>query len=254
MKYHRYLICALVLFFSVGQVNAQDSWWEKALDIFSPQKPAAVAESPMTNQPLSSVDLNAAFKEALQLGAENVVAQLGSTDGFNADSAIHIPLPEELQIVKQMLANIGMASLVDDLELKLNRAAEQATPQARALFLESIKTMTFADVKAIYEGADDSATQYFKAKMSPPLREKMRPIVQQTLSQVGALQAYERVMGEYSDLPFVPDVKADLTEHVVDKGISGIFYYLAKEEAAIRQDPLKQTSTLLKQVFGLVEE
>ena len=250
MKYYHYILCSFFLCFSAGPVNAQDSWWENALSIFSSQQSTETAEPVTVDKTSSNFDLNAAFKEALQIGSENVVRQLGATDGFNADSAIHIPLPEQLKIVKEMLAKVGMASLVDDLELKLNRAAETATPQAKALFLESIKAMTFADVQAIYNGPEDSATQYFKTKMSQPLSDKMRPIVQQSLSQVGAVQAYDQVMGKYADLPLVPDVKANLTEHVVAKGISGIFYYLAKEEAAIRQDPLKQTSTLLKQVFG----
>ena len=250
MKSYHYLICSIFLCFSASQVYAQDSWWEKAVNIFSPQESTETAKPATANKTASNFDLNAAFKEALQIGSENVVSQLGATDGFNADSAIHIPLPEQLKMVKEMLAKVGMASLVDDLELKLNRAAETATPQAKALFLESIKAMTFADIQAIYNGPEDSATQYFKTKMSQPLSEKMSPIVQQSLSQVGAVQAYDKVMGKYADLPLVPDVKANLTEHVVEKGVSGIFYYLAKEEAAIRQDPVKQTSTLLKQVFG----
>ena len=256
MKSYHYILCSLFLSFSASQVNAQESWWEKTLNIFSSQEattteePAANEEPVMASKASGSLDLNAAFKEALQIGAESVVGQLGATDGFNADSAIHIPLPEQLQTVKEMLAKVGMASLADDLELKLNRAAEAATPQAKELFLESIKAMTFDDIKTIYEGSDDSATQYFKTKMSQPLSEKMSPIVQQSLSQVGAVQAYDKLMANYADLPFVPDVKANLTDYVVEKGISGIFYYLAKEEAAIRQDPLKQTTTLLQQVFG----
>ena len=110
--------------------------------------------------------------------------------------------------------------------------------------------MTFDDVKRIYEGPEDSATQYFKEKMSPPLSKKMRSIIESSLSEVGAIKAYDKVMGKYKKLPFVPDVKADLTKHVVKKGMSGIFHYLAKEESAIRKDPVKQTTDLLKKVFG----
>lgn len=51
-------------------------------------------------------------------------------------------------------------------------------------------------------------------------------------------------------MPFVPDVKADLVDHVIQKGMDGIFYYLAKEEAAIRNNSVKQTTDLLKKVFG----
>lgn len=244
MKYYAHLIFSFLLLFSI---NTQASWWD---ELFSPEATEKTQNTNTAEHSVSAIDLNAAFKEALQLGSQNVVSQLAVTDGFNSDSAIHIPLPDELKTVKKLLATAGMGSLVDDLELKLNRAAEAATPQAKALFIESIQAMTFEDINAIYNGPEDSATQYFKSKMTLPLSEKMRPIVQQSLSQVGAVQAYDKMLGEYADLPFVPDVKADLTTHVVDKGISGIFFYLAKEEIAIRQDPMKQTSALLKQVFG----
>ncbi len=248
MQYFNHVICLFILSIFVNQANAEANWWEKGLDIFTEQE--ATEEVTTKGKTPSNIDINGAFKEALRIGSENVVSQLGATDGFNADSAIHIPLPDELKMVKEMLSSVGMESLVDDLELKLNRAAEAATPQAKTLFLEAITAMTFEDVKAIYDGPEDSATQYFKAKMSKPLSDQMGPVVQDSLSQVGAVQAYDKVMGEYDELPFVPDVKANLTAHVVEKGINGIFYYLAKEEAAIRQDPVKQTTNLLKQVFG----
>ena len=78
----------------------------------------------------------------------------------------------------------------------------------------------------------------------------MQPIISDSMAQVGAVQAYDAVMGQYSSIPFVPDVKADLTTHVVEKGMDGIFFYLAKEEAAIRQNPVKRTTEILQKVFG----
>ena len=48
----------------------------------------------------------------------------------------------------------------------------------------------------------------------------------------------------------MPDVKADLTAYVIEKGMDGLFYYIAREEAAIRQDPVKRTTALLQKVFG----
>ena len=195
-------------------------------------------------------EISQAFIEALHIGTENVVGQLGSVNGFNSDPAIHIPLPKELNNVKNMLSKIGMSSLLDDLELKLNRAAEVATPKAKALFWNAITAMTFEDVNAIYKGPENAATKYFQNKMSPPLSKEFRPIVDDSLSQVGAIQSYDKIIGQYQSLPFVPDAKADLTNYVIEKGLEGIFYYIAKEEAAIRQDPAKQTTALLKRVFG----
>jgi hypothetical protein len=110
--------------------------------------------------------------------------------------------------------------------------------------------MTFEDVMNIYNGPDDAATRYFQEKMSPPLARAMQPVVDQSLAEVGAVQTYENIMGEYRAIPFVPDVQADLTTYVVDKGMDGIFHYIAAEEAAIRQNPAKRTTELLQRVFG----
>jgi len=179
-----------------------------------------------------------------------VVSRLGQLDGFNADAAIHIPLPKNFKKVKKVLNKIGMSSLLDNLELKLNRAAEVATPKAKKLFWAAITEMTLDDVKAIYKGPEDAATRYFQRKMTPPLTKQMRPVVEESLSEVKAIQAYDDVMRQYQSIPFVPDVKADLTGYVIEKGMEGIFYYLAREEADIRKNPAKRTTDLLKRVFG----
>jgi hypothetical protein len=86
--------------------------------------------------------------------------------------------------------------------------------------------------------------------MTAPLADEMRPIVKKALSQAGAVQAYDNVMGKYQSLPFMPDVKANLTQHVVELGLSGIFHYMAEEEAAIRKNPVKRTTDILKKVFS----
>ena len=235
----------LVFFFLAAcPLNAENTWWQKGIDEFTNRN-----QTTPSNQP-SLGEIGDAFKQALTIGAENVVQKLGTVDGFNADAAVHIPLPKQLNTVKTMLSQIGMSRQLDDLELKLNRAAEVATPKAKELFLQSISEMTFDDVKSIYEGPEDSATRYFKNKMAPSLGKEMRPIVENSLSDVGAVQTFENIMTRYRTFPFAPDVKANLTDHVVQKGMDGIFYYMAREEAAIRKNPVKQTTNLLKKVFG----
>ena len=59
-------------------------------------------------------------------------------------------------------------------------------------------------------------------------------------------------MSQDKGMPLVADVKANMTQHVTDKGIAGIFHYLGQEEA-IRQNPARQTTDLLKRVFGKYE-
>lgn len=224
--------------------TAETNWWEKGTQFLDTLKKTGDPKE------LSITEIGDAFKEALRIGSENVVAQLGRVDGFNRDAAVHIPLPENLETVKKMLERVGMSELLDDLELKLNRAAELATPKAKALFWQAITEMTFEDAKAIYKGPADAATRYFQRKLTPALSQEMAPIVDRSLSEAGAIQAYDRVMGRYQALPFVPDVKADLCRYVVEKGLDGIFHYLAREEAAIRSDPARHTTDLLKRVFG----
>jgi hypothetical protein len=234
---------ALLLLLS-GTSEATNQWWEKGIKLFGDYGESKKADS------LTVDEIAAALKEALRVGTRTVTAQLGRLDGFNGDPAVHIPLPEKLQTVMSVLDRVGMSQLGDDLEIKLNRAAEKATPPAKELFFQAIGDMTLADVKDIYNGPEDAATRYFQQKMTPSLAEEMRPVVDESLSTVGAIQAYDTLIGQYRSIPFMPDVKTDLTEYVIEKGMDGLFYYLAKEEAAIRQNPAKRTTELLKRVFG----
>jgi hypothetical protein len=199
---------------------------------------------------LSQGEMGDGLKEALRVGTENVVAQLGQAGGFYSDKAIRIPLPGQLATVQKALKAAGYSSLVDDLELKLNQAAEQATPKAKALFVDAISAMTIQDAQKILSGPDDSATQYFRKSMGPGLATEMKPIVDATLADAGAVQAYDAMMGQYKALPFMPDAKANLSDYVVEKGMDGIFHYVAKEESAIRNNPAARTTDLLKKVFA----
>jgi len=199
---------------------------------------------------LSTDKIVAGLKEALRVGAEKVTSQLGTTDGFNADPAIHIPLPENLRTVQSTLKKVGLSSLADDVELRINRAAEEATPKAKELLWKAVNVMTLDDAKKIYDGPEDAATQYFKRVASDDLKASVGPVVDRALAEVGALTAYDNLMSKYKSMPFVPDVKADIKEHATEMTLSGIFHYLAQEEAAIRTDPAARTTDLLKQVFG----
>lgn len=203
-----------------------------------------------TASSLTTGEIASGLKEALRIGADRVVGTLGRSDGFNASPDVHIPLPDSLRNVQSMLNKVGMGALANDLELRLNRAAEAAVPKAQKLFGDAISQMTIDDARKILNGPKDSATQYFRSKMSSPLAAEMKPIVDSQLAGVGAVASYDRMIGQYKTLPFVPDVKANLTDHVLDKAIGGVFLYLGREEAAIRENPAKRTTELLRKVFS----
>lgn len=199
---------------------------------------------------LSTDEIAGGLKEALKVGTERLTGRLGAVNGFNGDPQVHIPLPESLRRVQSTLQRFGLSDMADDLELRLNRAAEEATPKAKKLFWDAISRLNVDDARNILNGPKDSATRYFEAKMTTPLKAEFRPVVDRSLQDVGAVKSYDSLMGSYKALPFVPDVKADLTDHVLDRAVAGIFVYLAKEEADIRENPAKRTTAILKKVFG----
>ena len=199
---------------------------------------------------LSDGEIGDGLLEALRVGTARVTDTLGAVDGFNGDQEVHIPLPETLQTVQKALSRIGLSGVADDLELRMNRAAEAAVPEAKEMFWQTISEMSLEDVRGILNGPNDSATKFFQGKMIGPLTERFSPIVENQLAQAGAVQAFDGMIGQYKAIPFVPDVKANLTEHVVSKALDGVFLLLAREEAAIRENPVKRTTDILKKVFG----
>jgi len=199
---------------------------------------------------LSNADITAGLKEALTKGSSAVVSQLGTQNGFTNDPAIRIPLPKTLVKARGYASKVGLEKSFDDLELRLNRAAELATPKAKKLFVGAIKDMSVQDASGILKGPDDAATSYFRGKTGPSIQTAMRPLVDDALAQVGAVQSFNQLLKQYNSIPLAPKVEADLSGHVVEKGADGIFLYLAKEEKEIRTNPVKRTSELLQRVFG----
>ena len=244
-------IVAVFLLASANVATAQTDFLKRGKDLLR-QVPGTGSSTGTTATPaaLSDVEIGSGLRDALKVGVQSVVGQVGAVDGYNGDPKIHIPLPDSLQTVQKTLSRIGASSVVDDLELRLNRAAEAAAPEAQEVFWQAIDEMTLDDVRQIYDGPTDAATRYFERTMSPPLVERMKPIVDSSLAEVGAVKAYDNAIGQYKAVPFVPDVKADLSQHVLERALMGLFLYLAQEEAAIRQNPAKQTTALLQRVFG----
>jgi len=110
--------------------------------------------------------------------------------------------------------------------------------------------MTFDDIMSIYKNPNNTTTRYFQTKMTPLLVQTMRPIISNSLSNIDTISAYDKVQKQSQLSPFLPNIKTDLTDHVLNKSLDGIFYYIAREEAAIRTNPTKRTTELLKRVFS----
>jgi uncharacterized protein DUF4197 len=198
---------------------------------------------------LSDSKIVAGLKQALQVSTSRAIALTGRPDGFLKNQAIKIILPQKLQAVGRGMRLIGMGSKVDELEMGMNRAAEQATPQAKQIFLAALKKMTFDDARKILTGNDTAATDYFKRTSSADLTTAFAPTVHTSMQHVGVVEQYDRlIQAAPGGSAFAKEF--DLDQYVVGKTLDGLFYELGQEEQKIRKNPAAQTTTLLKQVFG----
>jgi hypothetical protein len=204
----------------------------------------ASAATPTADQAASGL------KAALNQGATKAVALLGREDGFFGNPDVRIPLPGKLQKARKTLRKLGLKKQTDALELAMNRAAEAAVPQARQLFVDAIARMTVADAISILKGPEDAATQYFRATMTAPLTEAFLPIVGQATAQIDLAKTYDAVAAKASSLGLVDEQDASVDAYVTRKALDGLFLMMAREEVAIRKDPLGQADALLRSVFG----
>ena len=192
------------------------------------------------------------LKTALTQAAQVAVKNLGQTDGFLANPDVRIPLPGKLQKAQKLLAAFGASKQTDALVTAMNRAAEAAVPEAKTLLVDSVKQMSVQDAIGILTGGQDAATQYFRRTTSDKLTQRFLPIVSRETGKVQLAQRYNDVAGKAAQLGLLNDKDSNLDRYVTGKALDGLFLMMAKEEAAIRQDPLGQASGILQMVFGAV--
>jgi hypothetical protein len=201
---------------------------------------------------LTNTEASGGLKEALTQGVGKAVSSLGATDGFFGNKEVKIPLPKSLKKIEKGMKLMGMGKQSDELVLKMNRAAEAAVPEAKALLVDSIKQMSLTDAKAILTGPQDAATQYFKRTTSKQMSEKFLPIVTKATENVKLADSYNKYAEMGSKFGVVKKEDANINQYVTNKALDGLYLMIAKEEAAIRKDPLGQASSLIKKVFGAI--
>lgn len=199
---------------------------------------------------LSSEDIVAGLKDALNHGTQKSTSKLSAVDGFFKDAAVKILLPPEAAKVEKTLRSAGFGKQVDDAILSLNRAAEDAAKSAAPIFLSAIKNMTVTDGVNILKGPDTAATSYLRRSTSAQLTAAFRPVIDSSLQKTGATKYWKQIFDTYNKMPLVTKVNSDLPAYATDKALYGVFVYVAAEEKNIRTNPAAQVDDLLKKVFG----
>jgi hypothetical protein len=248
----RIAVAAIGLMLMAGSALAQGNLLDQGRQLMQQSTPSGGGGAGLTNSQADS-----GLREALRVAAQKTIAQVGKSGGYLKDQAIHIPLPGYLESAKKGLGAVGMSATLDDLETRMNHAAEDAASKAYPIFTDAISKMSVSDAKAIVTGPNDAATQYFKRTTSGALTEQFRPIVDKALSESGAMQAYkatESKLAASSPLGGLAGnsgaANFNLTDFTVGKGLDGLFHYIAQQEAEIRTNPAARTTAILKQVFG----
>src|SRR5271165_1301166 len=198
---------------------------------------------------LSNEKIISGLKQALQVSTAKAIALTGKHDGFLQNEQIRILLPPKLQSLGKGMRMLGMGEQVDDLEIGMNRAAEQATPLAKPFFLAALKKLTFSDARRILTGNETAATDYFRSTSSNDLTAAFTPIVHRSLERVGVVRQYNSVIKSAPGGSALAG-EFDLDKYVVDKTLDGLFSVLGAEESRIRKNPAAQTTDLLKEVFS----
>lgn len=232
----------LILLFLSSTIYAQTQLGDilnKANEAMKARNTAGLSDSKIAN----------GLTEALRVSTTKAVAAVGRPDGFLKNAAIKILLPEKLRPVATGLKMVGMGAQVNELEVAMNRAAEQATPRAKQIFLDALRRMTFDDARRILTGGDTSATDYFKRQSSADLTRAFTPIVKDTMNKVGVMQQYNKMIRSAPGGAALAG-RFDMDQYVVGKTLDGLFYMLGQEEKDIRKNPAARTTAILREVFG----
>jgi hypothetical protein len=234
------LLATLALTLSSFAQSQTDSLWKKATS----------AMGSTSAQSLGNDKITAGLKEALTVSTGKAVAATGKPDGFFKNEAIKILMPEKLRSLEKGVRLMGGGKEVDDLVLGMNRAAEQAAPQAKQIFINAVTKMSINDARSILSGNQTAATEYFKKQTSQDLEAAFAPIVHKAMQNVGVTKQYAAIMQQAPQLSFLKSDTFNLDKYVVAKSLDGLFFMLGEEEKKIRTNPAAQTTSLLKQVFG----
>ena len=215
---------------------------------------------------LTQTEIIAGLKEALIVGTNNSVEVLGVTDGYYRDEAVKILLPPEADIIIDNIGRIpGGQRLLDDVLLRINRAAEDAVAEAAPIFVNSIRSMTINDAVGILKGEENAATRYLHSTTYNDLMKLYTPKIEASLDKklVGNIstkqswdtlvmrwnEAANSVLGQVAGLK---PVDLQLEEYLTEKALDGLFLKIENEEKLIREDPAARVTDLLNRVFGTV--
>ena len=226
-----------------------------------------VLQSP-AGVPLTEDEVVSGLKEALSLGAKTSAEKLSVEDGYYGDAAVKILLPDEAKTIIDNISKIpGGEQLIEDVILRINRAAEDAAKEVAPIFVNSITQMTVRDAFNILKGADNAATSYLRATTYDDLYSLYKPKIQSStekdiIANISARDSWNALTGKWNSvansvagkIAGLKPVNTDLDDYLTTRALYGMFTKVEKEELKIRKEVSARVTPLLKRVFGSLDD
>ena len=218
--------------------------------------------------PLTETEVINGLKEALNTGARNAAGRLSAENGYYGDALVKIFLPDEARIIVDNISKIpGGDKLVEDVILRINRAAEDAAKEVAPIFINSVTQMTIKDAFGILNGADNAATNYLRNTTYNDLYALYKPKIQASTEKkiVGNISTKDSwvtltskwnalansIAGKLANLK---PVNTDLDDFLTSKALAGIFLKVEGEELKIRKEVSARVTPILQRVFGSLDK
>jgi len=226
-----------------------------------------VLESVSGPLPLTEAEVVSGLKEALSTGAGNAAGMLSLENGYYGDAALKILLPDEAKVIVDNISRIpGGDKLVEDVVLRINRAAEDAAKEVAPIFVNSITQMTIKDAFGILNGADNAATSYLKSTTSNELYNLYKPKIQEStekklIGDISTKNSWETLTSKWNTvansiagrMANLQPVNTDLDDYLTNKALAGMFSKVETEELKIRNEISARVTPLLRRVFGSLD-
>lgn len=241
----------------------------------------------LSNLGLSDEEIVKGLRTALDSSANTSALSASKVDGFLMNKLIKIAAPPEVVQLKKALDGVAANPVADgafyllagqnassflgvkmeNLVKSINRAAEEGSKKAYPIFKKAITDMTITDGLRILQGGETSATDYLKEKTYRALVEAFAEPVREVVVKGEVSRLWEPVAKEYNRIgPLVSgrslngytfvgpeSVNPDLSEYITEQAMTGLFKLVAEEEAAIRKNPKRYASDIIRKVFGSPE-
>ena len=235
------LLLATILILSSFYASAQIGFLKKAND-----KAQNLISSKLS---VSEQDVKKGLVEALSKGSEYAIKEASAINGFNGNSLIRIPFPQEAKKMKEALVRIGLEEQIKSMEKSINQSAEIASKEALTILISAIKNMNIEDAYSILKGEDNAATLYLNDQTNDFLYKSFKPIIIESMEKVEIAKQWNPLVKKYNSIPFTEKINPDLEDYITNKAIEGLFVLIAQQEKEIRQNPLARTTEILKNVF-----